>query len=85
MHVDFASYLAACMFFPLPSAPVEPHLSLENDKQDDSCEQISVRNESLKRFVVSEMKEKRRAKKMDEHQVKQWAKDGCVTKTDNNT
>lgn len=46
VHVDLASYLAACMFFPLPSAPVEPHLSLENDKWDDSYEQISIRNES---------------------------------------
>lgn len=46
MHVHLPSYLAVGMFFPLPSAPAEPHLSLGNDEQDDSCKHISVRNES---------------------------------------
>lgn len=46
MHEDFVSYLALCMFFPFPSAPVESHLSLEKNKEDDSCEHINVKNES---------------------------------------
>lgn len=38
---------------------------------------------SLKPVTVSGMKEKRRVSKMDAQQVKLWAQDGCVTKTEN--
>lgn len=76
MHVDSTSYLAVHTFFPLPSALVEPHLFLEDDKQDDSCDQISIRNECEAL--------QGRAMKMDGHQVKLWAKYGCVSKIENN-
>lgn len=41
---------------PSSLAPAEPHLSVENDKQGGSCEQISVWNESGA-FQISEMRE----------------------------